>query len=529
MLRLLGLAFAGADLVFEVDAHGRIGFALGAAERLTGRAEKDLVGLSWTDILAADETELLNALQLGVVEGERQGPLRVGLQPSETAKRKRRAMLSVFRLPNNDQRLSCALSLGPASMSEQRTDRWGLMEAASFASVAAAMIEEAQGAGLPVRVDLVELEGLGAKMKAMAPADAQAMRARLAAAFRAEAYQGVGAAELSADRYALVRNSGAPAERVAERLKRAAGTNISPVVAELPLPSDPIGETAKAMRYALDRFIADGPTEAAKGFAASVRRTVEDAARFKAILAERSFQLAYQPIVRLSDGKLHHFEALARFDNQVSPAETIRLAEELDLILDFDLAVAACVSEVLTRHPDVRIAANVSGLSLMQPRFVARLTDDLAPDSKSRGRMLLEVTETKQLGDLDAAKAVIERLNLFGYVVCLDDFGAGAASLDYLRRLPVAHVKIDGRFIQKLHANSRESVILKHVVALCRELGIGTIAEMIETRGAGEIARRLGVELGQGWAYSEPLPEPVWAGAEAPVVTRRKGETVDWS
>jgi EAL domain-containing protein (putative c-di-GMP-specific phosphodiesterase class I) len=382
---------------------------------------------------------------------------------------------------------------------------------------------------LPVRVDLVEMEGLGAKMKAMAPADADAMRARLAAAFRAEAYQGVGAAELSADRYALLRGGNAPAERVAERLKRAAGPNISPVVAELPIPADSVGQTVKAMRYALDRFIADGPSEAAKGFADSVRKTVEEAARFKAILTEGGFQLAYQPIVRLTDTRLHHFEALARFDNDVSPADTIRLAEELDLIVDFDMAVARCVGEVLAGRPDARIAVNVSALSLMQPRFIESLTSDMARDANSRRRMLLEVTETKQLEDLDAARKIIERLSQVGYVVCLDDFGAGAASLDYLRRLPVAYVKIDGRFIQKLHVDSREAVILKHVVALCSELKIGVIAEMIETRSAGEIARGLGVELGQGWAFSEALPEPVWAGPEAPAIARRKGERVQWS
>lgn len=529
LVRLLGLAFAGSDLVFEVDAQGLITFALGAAERVTGRPEKQLVGLSWTEIVAPEEADLLQALQQSVAEGERQGPLRVAMREIGSSKRKRSSMLSVFRLPHNQQRLSCALSLGPPPSTHQQTDKWGLMEPEAFAGAAAALIEEAQDAGLPVRMDLVELAGLAAKMKSMAPVDAAATRRRLAAAFRAEAYQGVGASEVAADRYAVLRGGNASADRVAERLKAATGPGISPLVAELPLPPDAEDPTMKAVRYALDRFIEAGPAAAQEGFAASVQRTVEDTTRFQSVLSEGCFDLAYQPIVYLSDRRLHHFEALARFDADKSPADTIRLAEELDLILDFDLAVAKSVGKVLTAHPDVKVAINVSAISLMQPRFVQILSKDLLADSKLRKRMLLEITETRRLDDLGRAKAAIEALGRAGYVVCLDDFGAGAASLDYLRRLPFAYAKIDGRFIQQLGSSSRDAIILKHIVALCRDLGVYTIAEMIETRQTAEAARSLGVDLGQGWAFSKPLPEPVW-GQETPSVSaRRRGEREDWS
>ncbi len=525
MLSLLGLAFAGADFVFEVDDLGEIAFALGAAERLTGQADTGLIGQPWARIFSPDESELLDALLRSVGPGERQGPLRLALRDRPSAP-KRHAMLSVFRLPQNARRLSCALSLGPAAVGDQSVDRFGLIDPLSFPSAAEALINEAQSAGLPVRMHLVELSGFHAETEAMKPDAAQATKRRLAAALRAEAYQGVGAAEVAIDRYAVLRGAGGSAERFSERIKAATGQNVSPVISELALAADGGTLHHRAMRYALDRFIEDGPAAAAQGFSAAVQRTVRETAEFKNRLAEGAFQLAYQPVVRLSDGGLHHFEALTRFEADASPAQAIRLAEELDLIFELDIAVAKSVARVLAKRPSARIAVNVSALSLMQPRLLAAFTTDLVPDPAIRRRMFIEVTETKKLHDLTAAQAVIEQLCRAGYVVCLDDFGAGAASLDYLRRLHVAYVKIDGRFIQQLHAEPRDAIILKHIVALCGELGISTIAEMIETPETADIARNLGVELGQGWAFAKPLPEPVWEGAQR---AHRRGEVVQWS
>jgi EAL domain-containing protein (putative c-di-GMP-specific phosphodiesterase class I) len=112
--------------------------------------------------------------------------------------------------------------------------------------------------------------------------------------------------------------------------------------------------------------------------------------------------------------------------------------------------------------------------------------------------------------------------------VCLDDFGAGAASLDYLRRLEVDFIKIDGRYVRALTGGSRDAVILKHVVALCRELEIDTIAEMIETPEAARVASGIGVALGQGWCFAKPSADLVYPLPEKSLPVRRKGEVAGW-
>lgn len=530
-LQLLGLAFAGADLVFEVDAVGQVTFALGAVEQLTGRRAAEFIGSNWTELVGAGDTELLATLLEGLGAGERQGPLRVALASDPPKRLVRHGSLSVFKLPQRAGQVSCALSLGaPAATDQVARGPDGLLAKESFTSTVAILLGEAERAGLPVRLDLVELGGLGAAVSTMDAATADRMRRRVAATLQAGSYAGVGASEVAADRFALIRPAAASTEKLSERLRRATGGQIEATTAELALDAGSPAQNLRAMRYALDRYIEDGPAGAQAGFSATIERTVRDTARFKAMLASGDFHLAYQPVVSLDGRHLHHFEALARFDPNSSPADTIRLAEELDLIADFDLAVSRCVAKALfTSAADLKIAVNVSAASLMRPGFVEALKEVTAFDTTLRPRLLLEITETQRISDLPDANLKIAALRTAGHVVCLDDFGAGAASLDYLRFLEVDIVKIDGRYIQALDSRPRDVVVLKHVIALCRELGVTTIAEMVETGQTARLTQELGVDLGQGWHFGKPLPEPRWSAPLPAAAARRVGSTEQWS
>ncbi len=265
------------------------------------------------------------------------------------------------------------------------------------------------------------------------------------------------------------------------------------------------------LRYSLDRYLEQGAEGADEGLGSHLRRTAADRARFNAMVAERAFDLAFQPVVSLTDGRLHHFEALTRFEPDASPAHRIRFAEALDIILGFDLAVAAKVRDALAAAPaEVRIAVNISARSLMAPGFAADFRAVVGEAPGVWERLLAEVTETQALGDLARANAVIGELRAAGCRVCLDDFGAGAATLEYLRRLDVDFVKVDGRYVQEAEANPRDAVILKHLVALCRDLNVATIAEMVETPGTAALLQGLGVDLAQGFLFSRPLKAPAW-------------------
>jgi len=533
-VRLLGLAFAGADLVFEVTNAGEITFALGAAERLTGFSDVALVGKPWQDLVDNADADLLQALIIGLQPGERQGPLRVTLAPCAPSRPTRFGSLSVFRLAQLGDRISCAMSLGaPGGMDQIANQQAAMMAADDFAAAATQMLAEADRAGLALRLDLIEMTGLEASLAQLSPQAADDARKRMAATLRADSYAGLGGAEIAQDRFALVRSATTSKQRLEERLGQAAGVAVNPTTTQLPLTAGSVSQNMRAMRYALDRYLEDGPEAAAKGFTAAVEQTVRETVRFKSILAENAFQLAYQPVVSLHNTCLHHFEALARFEANVSPADTIRLAEELELISEFDMAVVKGVSKALTAgSKDTKIAANISAHSLMLPRFFDDLLAVMTQTPGLRSRMLLEITETRLIDDLDRAGKLISKLRSLGHLVCLDDFGAGAASLDYLRKLDVDFVKIDGRYIQTMRAGSKDAIIVKHVVQLCIELGMQTIAEMIETPTTADLVKSLGVTMGQGWVYAKALPEPIWQPKPpAPPVrhARRSGTREEWA
>lgn len=531
--RLLGLAFAGADLVFEIDSMGSITFALGAAERLTGRPDQDLVGRDWASLFDGREETLLDTLRTGLSPGERRGPLRMDLAPRETPGSPGSAALSVFRLPQLGARLSCALSLGASGgAAPYPKDAQGFTPAESFSVAAEYLLKEAEQAGLVLTLDLVEVRGLRDRLSRLSPETAEKTRRSIEAALRAESYAGVGGAELSADRFAVMRPADAPSTRLVEGIGAAVGGRERPQVARLSLEGAASSRNMRTMRLALDRYIESGSDSATTGFREAVARTLRDSDRFRDIVARSAFQLAYQPVVSLATGELHHFEALARFSKDASPAETIQLAEDLEMIQAFDLSVVRSLLRELQGQPrTTRIAANLSAHSLMIDGFLDEILVLSGGSLELRNRLILEITETRQIRDLEQANRRIARLRDAGHVVCLDDFGAGAASLDYLRRLEVDFVKIDGRYIQSMTEGSRDALLVKHVVALCNDLGVATIAEMIETDPVARLAQDLGVQLGQGWAFSKPLEKPKWKPPPPPPppARTRPGAREVWS
>jgi EAL domain-containing protein (putative c-di-GMP-specific phosphodiesterase class I) len=529
-LQLLGLAFAGADLVFEIDAAGIVQFALGAAERVTGRPAEAVIGAPWRQIIDPSDHTVFESLLSGLQVGARQGPLRLHVSPRAADAAPLRATVSVLRLPQRPDHISCALIIGGDVSEAFVTPPDGLMDRDTFTNAAGVLLAEAKRAGLNLRLELVEMPGLEQTLSAMDAETAEATRRQIAATLRGQSHAGLGATEIAADRYALVRSATASSDGLAASLKAVTGDAVSPITTAMMFSADVPAQNLRAMRVALDRYILFGGAAAQASFSATVEQVMRDTARVKSAVAERRFALVYQPVVALRGETLHHFEALARFDGDASPADTIRLAENLDLIADFDLAVAATVAKVLVKaKPDVAVAVNISAVSLMRPGFIEAITALTADTPKLRQRLLLELTETHELLDLERANKILQALRRAGHQVCLDDFGAGAASLNYLRQLEVDIVKIDGRYIQTLDSQPRDAVVLKHMIALCTEFGLATIAEMIETKASSDLAMSLGVTYGQGWFLGKPTPEPDWTPA-APVggASRRKGAVESW-
>ena len=288
----------------------------------------------------------------------------------------------------------------------------------------------------------------------------------------------------------------------------------------------------RALRVAVEGCLKDGGSvNPEQAFSAALSQTLTDAQAFKTMVRDRRFELHYQPVVDLRTGAVHHFEALSRFKGKDSPASSIRMAEEMALIDHFDVAVAEKALSRL-RQPGgglLKIAVNVSGASLTDDRYIQALLRMTSARPEERKRLILEVTESAALSDVDAANLRLGALRSAGIKVCIDDFGAGAASYDYLRRLSVDTVKIDGSFVQGLEKDPRARTLISHLVELCRSLEVETIAEMIETQAAADVLREIGVDFGQGWLFgrAEAEPRTILPSLE-PVAARRRGAVAGW-
>jgi EAL domain-containing protein (putative c-di-GMP-specific phosphodiesterase class I) len=531
-IRFLGLAFATADLLFEVDAGGLVTFVAGAVESLGGTTSRALTGQSWQALAAPADRPLGEALIAGVGDGERRGPILVRLAADHQGK-PRYAHLSAFRMPGGEGRVSCALALAdpPAS---GRGDG-GLWDQAGFESAARELIDSAQARGGELELGLIELGGLGARTAAMDEAEAEALRLKVSGALRAEALGNV-AAQLDGDRFAVLRRPGDSPEAMARRLSRVLGASIQPKARTFAVNpfTDPT-RTMRALRFALDSFIAK---DAAIGEASSlaeildmsVQETVAKAGSFEALVMARRFDLAYQPVISLTDGLVHHHEVLVRFDGDRSPYAMIRMAEELDIIESLDRAVAD--EAIKTMRADatgqLRLAVNVSGRTIISPGYV-KMIERLTERGDLAGRLMFEVTESAVIEDMERARVHVQALQKRGFRICLDDFGAGAASYGYLQQLRVDVVKIDGAYVREFTGQGRDDAMIRHLAGLCRELKVETIAEMVETEDVADALRRAGVDYAQGWLFGQPnrIPQGLTAPTER-VAARRRGIVEQW-
>jgi EAL domain-containing protein (putative c-di-GMP-specific phosphodiesterase class I) len=528
--RLLGLAFASADLLVEL--HGdHVRLALGAAQKVMGESEMSLMGRRWRDLFHADDQPLVDAMLACADDGVRRGPVVLRLARAEPS----HVRVILRALPDNAGRISCAVTAAQATSAHMEPG--GLPPRESFDDIAKGLFEAARVTGLELELAMVEFAGLGAMREGLTPEEAAALDARVAGAIRSESHGGAAATRLSSDRFALLRSRDDGSEKMVKRLTRMVSAEASAHV----VPLEAGGGSARALRalrYALDDFLREGlkdmpPMTLSEAMNRSVKRTLARAGALGVAVSQRRFSLAFQPVVALATGLAHHHEVLVRFEDGGSPFALIRMAEEFDLIEELDHAIIEQTVKKLANDQDrkLRLAANVSGRTIVSETFVDHVDRLLSKYDEAKGRLIFEVTETAAIDDLPRANQNIQNLRSLGSLVCLDDFGAGSSSFAYLQQLRLDIVKIDGRYVRELADNGRDGAMVRRLVELCRDLKIRTVAEMVETTEVEEIVRLAGVDFAQGWLYGKPSDKPMPAlrpSAPVKAAARRAGAAESW-
>jgi diguanylate cyclase (GGDEF)-like protein len=246
------------------------------------------------------------------------------------------------------------------------------------------------------------------------------------------------------------------------------------------------------------------------------RRTWADRIRYA--LENDEMLLYQQPILDLRTDKVSQYELLVRMPREdgsgvISPQEFLPVAERFDLVQALDRWVVARAIRLIAAAEragrELVLEVNLSGRSIGDPPLFDLLESDLRTSGIEARKLVLEVTETAAIENMEVARAFAEQLAAFGCRLALDDFGSGFGSFYYLKHLPFDYLKIDGDFVRQLTQNRVDQAVVRSIVQIAASVGYETIAEFVADERTLEAVRGFGVDFAQG--YHVGAPEPVEA------------------
>ncbi|MHA1536441.1 MAG: EAL domain-containing protein [Alphaproteobacteria bacterium] len=536
--RFVAFSFCASDVLIELDQRHRIVFAAGAVSAFLGVSPKELVGQPLLVLVSARSRPAASDLLIAIGEGRRLEPIMLHMA---TAGGATTPMLTLgYTVPLPDFANNIFLGLRHTQDEPQSVDsRAGakLLDANAFAEAVA----ERAGAGAKPgdTLTLIEVAMSPAGEAAPDPAAVQALNAEAATCLRAVAGNAA-IGEIDIGRFGLLHPPSLDIADLAKRLGEAASNSL-PQSGEISVRSastglvckgSDLGDTGLALAYTIRQFrhasVASfdiaSPEPDLPGVLASTARRV---ALVKGLIDDGAFEMHYQPVVKLKTRATEHFEALTRLKGgpgQMSTIEFISFAERIGVIAGFDLAVCRRVVERVNQAIEMKnpwpIAVNVSGRSIEDPVFQRALLRLLGDNPQTRPYILFELTESMTLSDVPATNDFIQKLRVAGHKVCLDDFSVDATAFEYLRAIEIDLVKIDGSYVQHALRNAKSGHFLRAIVSLCRDLGVATIAEMVETEPHIRFLLDSGLDYGQGYLFGKPAAELAPTAAARPSFIR---------
>ena len=231
-------------------------------------------------------------------------------------------------------------------------------------------------------------------------------------------------------------------------------------------------------------------------------------------IGDGELRLHFQPKVDAGTGRIVGAEALVRWQHWepglLPPGEFIPLAEETCLILPLTAWVTESACHTIRHWLDaglsgVRISINLAAPSLSDATLLDKLGYLMERYALTPNSLILEVTETMVMGDVEHSVGMLERLRSKGYRLSLDDFGTGYSSLSYLKRLTIDELKIDRSFVIECANGGRDAALASAIIALGHELGLRIVAEGVETQAQSTFLLGHGCAVQQGFLFSRPV------------------------
>jgi diguanylate cyclase (GGDEF)-like protein len=237
------------------------------------------------------------------------------------------------------------------------------------------------------------------------------------------------------------------------------------------------------------------------------------ASELRAALASNELQLHYQPQVDLRTGQVQGLEALARWPHpcfgSVPPDEFIPIAEHSGLIHELTRwalhTALADLARWRRRWPWISVSVNLSARNLLDASLAGEVEAALVQSGVPAEALTLELTESSVMADPHRSLIVLEQLHTLGIRLAIDDYGTGYSSLAYLKRLPVAELKIDKSFVLHMTTDTDDTMIVRSTIDLAHNLGLETVAEGVEDEETRKLLHQLGCNAIQGYHLTRPL------------------------
>ncbi|WP_419903407.1 EAL domain-containing protein [Kiloniella sp.] len=399
------------------------------------------------------------------------------------------------------------------------------------------------------KLTFIELENYDEFAKKLKRETQQELSETINSYLRASSSEANSAASFGNGKYGIIGRPDLDLEKLSDEISRQvkaadpSGVGLKVEKASIALADSGIsgGNAAQALSFMIQQFAQDqnqtfSLEELAHSLPEILARIQKTAHRIKSVIDGAEFMMVFQPIVDIKTRGIHHYEVLARINGETgSPQDFIKSAEDLNLIKGFDLALCRKAINWLEDNPSKKhnrsIAVNLSAASIGDKEFLSQLVPMLAPLKNTPDSLLFEITESTKIPDPVLANKAIQSLRKLGHKVCLDDFGVGEASLQYLRQFQVDILKIDGSYVREALGDETSAHILKAIADLCKKLKIHTVAEMVEDEETTQLLIDCNVDLGQGYYFGRPCNDvSVFEEPDKPRVMVRRGETMEsWS
>lgn len=279
------------------------------------------------------------------------------------------------------------------------------------------------------------------------------------------------------------------------------------------------GDLEALMRYAdLAMYEAKsqgaGPQLFNEGISSAFLRRLHLERELRFAVDREELHLVYQPQVSLADGRLTGMEALLRWRHpelgMIAPGEFIPIAEETGRIRDIGRwALGEACRQLGVWRRESRtvpaIAVNLSGRQFVAPDLAEQIRTIVAEAGCEPHQIVLEITESFGIVDMDAVISVLRELKAAGFRIAIDDFGKGYSALGYLKQLPIDILKIDKSFVSELISDPKSEVLTRAIIQMAQGMDLRVVAEGVETQPQWGRLRELGCDNAQGFFIDRPM------------------------